>query len=130
MPTIRPRLRLSRAQVFGLTDTVTAICASCAQQIAGSPFLTALNADGGTRPGVHYTVIATRYDEVVTPYTSAFLAGPNVQNITLQDACPLDGSDHISVAYDQVALRLVENALDPGHPKAALCVPVLPVVGG
>jgi len=62
--------------------------------------------------------------------TSAFLPGPDVQNIRLQDSCRLDGSDHISVAYDRVALRFVENALDPAHPKPRLCVPVLPAVGG
>jgi hypothetical protein len=77
-----------------------------------------------------YTVIETRYDEVVTPYTSAFLSGSNVGNVTLQDSCILDASDHISIAYDRVALRFVENALDPQHPKPLICVPVLPAVGG
>ncbi|MDT3438138.1 alpha/beta fold hydrolase [Pseudofrankia sp. BMG5.37] len=118
------------ADVFGLTGPIESICQSCTQQIAGSPFLTALNAGGGTRPGVRYTVIETRYDEIVTPYTSAFLPGPNVRNITLQDSCILDGSDHISVAYDRVALRHVQNALDPQHPRPLICVPVLPAIGG
>jgi triacylglycerol esterase/lipase EstA (alpha/beta hydrolase family) len=118
------------AQALSLSSTVASACASCAEQIIGSPFLTALNAGGGTRPSVHYTVIETRYDEIVTPYTSAFLSGSNVKNITLQDRCILDGSDHISIAYDRVALRFVENALDPQHPKPLICVPVLPGVGG
>ena len=49
-----------------------------------------------TVPGVNYTVIETRDDEVVTPYTNAFLpAAPNVSNITLQNQCPLDASDHL-----------------------------------
>jgi len=74
---------------------------------------------------VRYTVIETRYDEIVTPYTSAFLPGSNVRNITLQDSCILDGSDHILVAYDRVALRFVQNALDPQHPRPLICVPVL-----
>jgi hypothetical protein len=41
-------------------------------------------------PGVHYTVIETEDDEVVTPYTSAFLSGRAVTNVTLQEQCPDD----------------------------------------
>ena len=48
-------------------------------------FLERLNAGGDTVPGVQYTVIESKYDEVVTPYTSAFLSGPNVRNILVQD---------------------------------------------
>jgi hypothetical protein len=36
------------------------------------------------RPRVSYTVIESANDEVVTPYTSAFLSGPGVTNILLQ----------------------------------------------
>ena len=79
---------------------------------------TTLDRGGDTQAGVTYTVIATRYDEVVTPYPHQFLkAGPGakVRNITLQDVCPLDLSEHISIAYDSNALQLVLNALDPAH---------------
>jgi len=89
------------------------VCPACADQAAGSPFLTRLNADGDVDPGVKYTVIATRYDESVVPYTSSFLAGPSSQvtNITLQDKCPLDFDDHVGLAFDQVVTQLVLNAL-------------------
>ncbi len=50
-------------------------CPACDQQIVGSSFLSQLNSGGDTVPGVSYTVIQTRNDEVVTPYTSAFLSG-------------------------------------------------------
>jgi hypothetical protein len=82
-------------------------------QSAGSSFLTHLNAGGDTVPGVSYTVIETRYDEVVTPYSSAFLSGPDVTNITLQNQCGLDLTDHLGIIYDPVALHDVLNALDP-----------------
>jgi triacylglycerol lipase len=52
----------------------------------------------------------------VTPYTSAFLApGPNTTNVLLQDACPLDLSDHVLITHDPVAIDWVIEALDrPG----------------
>ena len=57
-------------------------CTACTQQSAGSDFLRKLNSGGEVEPGVDYTVIATRYDEVVTPYTSQFLDGPRVRSPT------------------------------------------------
>ncbi|HXQ59155.1 MAG TPA: alpha/beta fold hydrolase [Acidimicrobiales bacterium] len=108
----------------------TSACPACGEQEAGSPFLTTLNAGGDTVPGVHYTVIESIYDEVVTPYTSAFLSGPDVTKITLQDQCPLDDGEHLSMPYDHIADADVLNALDPAHQHAPVCSPVLPVVGG
>jgi hypothetical protein len=92
--------------------------------------MTRLNAGGDTEPGVQYTVITTRNDEVVTPYTSAFLSGPDVTNIVVQDQCPLDQVEHVAIPYDHIALRDVLNALDPSTARAPLCTPVLPFVGG
>jgi hypothetical protein len=89
-----------------------------------------LNAGGDTVPGVHYTVIESANDEVVTPYESAFLQGPDVTNILLQHQCALDQGEHLSMPYDHIADTDVLNALDPSHPVAPTCTPVLPVVGG
>jgi triacylglycerol esterase/lipase EstA (alpha/beta hydrolase family) len=114
----------------GISSALGSACEACAQQIAGSSFMTTLNAGGDTVPGPSYTVIETRNDEIVTPYASAFLSGPNVTNIVLQNVCPLDQTDHIGIADDTVALHLVLNALDPAHPQAVPCVPVLPILGG
>ena len=88
-----------------------------------------------TRSGIHtpYDAIATRYDEVVTPYRNQFLkAGPGakVRNITLQDVCPLDLSEHISIAYDSNALQIVLNALDPAHARPVQCGLSAPLIGG
>jgi triacylglycerol esterase/lipase EstA (alpha/beta hydrolase family) len=59
-------------------------CPACEQQRAGSEFLARLNAGDETPGGVSYTVVQTRYDEVVTPYTSAFLeGGANTANVLL-----------------------------------------------
>lgn len=114
----------------GLTGAaLESSCTACVEQFTGSSFLTQLNAKP-TVPGVGYTVIETRDDEVVTPYTNAFLpAAPNVTNITVQDQCPADQSDHLQLAYDPVALADVLNALDPSHPVQVPCLPVLPGTG-
>jgi triacylglycerol esterase/lipase EstA (alpha/beta hydrolase family) len=114
----------------GALDLVAAGCPACRDQVAGSPFLTTLNAGGDTVPGVKYTVIQTRFDEVVTPYTSAFLSGSNVTNILIQNKCILDLGDHISMPYDHVVGREVLNALDPANARSTLCTPVVAGVGG
>ena len=56
----------------------------------------ALNS-GDESPGdVSYTQVVTRYDEVVIPYTSGFLApDARVTNVTLQDKCPNDFAEHL-----------------------------------
>jgi len=107
-----------------------ALCPACEEQIVGSSFLNELNSGGDTVPGVEYTVIQTRYDQVVTPYTSAFLSGSNVKNVLLQNQCILDLGDHLSMPYDHIADADVLNALDPAHPVPIECGPVAPVAGG
>ncbi|MGW4524171.1 esterase/lipase family protein [Amycolatopsis sp. NPDC004378] len=116
-------------RIPGVPAALGTVCQSCNEQAVGSPFLTDLNAGGETVDGIQYTVIQTRYDDVVTPYTSAFLAAaPNVKNILLQNVCALDFTDHLGITYDPVAEGLVLNALDPAHAKTPPCVPVPPVI--
>ncbi|MHC5905286.1 esterase/lipase family protein [Streptomyces sp. S6] len=96
-----------------------------AQQITGSDFLTKLNAGGDTVPGVRYTVLATKYDEVVTPYRSQFLTGDNVKNVLIQDLCPLDLSEHALIGLtDRIAFHEVANALDPSRARPTTCASV------
>lgn len=95
-------------------------CEACRQQAAGSDFLKKLNA-GDESPGrrVSFTQITTRNDQVVIPYTSAFLKGRRrkTTNIVVQDRCPSNRTDHIGIIYDRVALQIIENALRrPGLP--------------
>ncbi len=86
---------------------------ACDEQEAGSGFITNLNQGDETPGPVSYTVIATRYDEIVVPYTSAFLNGPaeRVINITLQDSYPLDLAGHITILQDSNAFTFVYDAL-------------------
>ena len=114
----------------GANLLVGAACASCRDQVVDSPFNRALTASGDTRPGVTYTVIATRYDQVVTPYRTQFLEGANVTNILVQNGCFLNATDHLSIAFDRRALTYVLNALDPANPRRVPCALSLPFLGG
>ncbi|KAB1150488.1 alpha/beta fold hydrolase [Streptomyces luteolifulvus] len=109
----------------GAEDLLTTATPALADQVAGSAFLTKLNEGGDTVPGVRYTVLATKYDEVVTPYRSQFLDGPGVRNVVLQDLCPIDLSEHAAIGlFDRIAFHEVVNALDPAHAKATTCASV------
>ncbi|NHA01133.1 hypothetical protein G5V59_18105 [Nocardioides sp. W3-2-3] len=55
--------------------------------------------------GPSYTVISTRYDEVVHPVANQRLDGPGTRNILLQDLCPLDTTGHVGIAFDEPALQ-------------------------
>ena len=91
-------------------------------QIAGSDFQRRLNAGGDTVPGVHYTVISTIYDEVVTPYTTQALSGSDVHNVVLQNLCPVDVSEHVTIGLtDRIAFHEAANALDPAHATPTTC---------
>ncbi|HET7590444.1 MAG TPA: alpha/beta fold hydrolase [Solirubrobacterales bacterium] len=114
----------------GASQFTGALCPACRQQEAGSAFITELNSGGETVAGVEYTVIQTRYDQVVTPYTSAFLSGSGVHNVLLQNQCVLDFGDHLSMPYDHIVDADVLTALDPLHPRHPLCTPIAPTEGG
>ncbi|MCM6776389.1 lipase family protein [Nocardia sp. CDC159] len=94
------------------------------EQLPGSDYLTALNADGDTVPGVEYTVIATQYDETSSPYYATYLtAGPGatVHNILLQDGCPIDVSTHNDMGYSPRVTSIVLRALDPIASPELVC---------
>lgn len=95
-------------------------CAACADQQAGSAFLTRANA-APEAPSEHdHTVVTTTYDEVVTPPDSQALRGPTVGNVVLQDQCTTDLADHLGILYDPVALAWVRAALLRGGPADPL----------
>ncbi len=110
---------------FGALDP---FFASGPQLLAGSDFIKKMRS-GGTPivPGITYTNIVTRYDELVVPYTSGI--EPGMTNLTVQDSCPIDYSEHFQIVADPVAAGLVLNALDPQHPRPVPCRLVLPFVG-
>lgn len=112
-------------QRFGLDPVygplLAQFCGSCRQFLRGSDFLQRMNSGGGpAAKGVEYTMILTRNDELVIPYTSGLLAGAK-RNIVLQDVCPVDPSEHVAVAFDPNVAQLVLNALDPSRGQTVRC---------
>ncbi|AOW95080.1 lipase [Rhodococcus sp. WMMA185] len=117
---------------LGIDDEVQAgipACEACMQLLHGSAFIDRMRSDGIYVPGIDYTNITTRYDEIVVPYTSGIEPGPNATNIVVQDGCEQDFSDHVSVAGSARAAGFVLNALDPDHPREVPCRFVAPVAG-
>lgn len=117
---------------FGVTplivNALNPYFASGPQLLANSAFNAKMRAGGTTKvPGIAYTNIVTRYDELVLPYTSGI--EPGETNIVLQNVCPLDLSEHFQIVASPVAAALVLNALNPAHRIKVPCRLVLPFVG-
>ena len=110
-----------------MPDPTASTCQSCDEFLVGSQFIKEIEARAPA-PGVIYTNISTRYDELVSPYTSSFLSGPNVTNITLQDHCALDFSDHLSIISSPITGQYILNALDPAQAQPPPCTLVPPAV--
>jgi triacylglycerol lipase len=102
-------------------------CPACSQMGTDSEFMQKMRAGGVAVKGITYTNIVTKYDELVSPYTSGI--EPGMRNITLQDSCSTDYTEHFEIAADPVAAGYVLNALDPAHPRPVPCTVVLPFEG-
>jgi pimeloyl-ACP methyl ester carboxylesterase len=113
-----------------ISDAFDKQCGSCQEFLRGSGFNRHLYADGVYAvKGVTYTTIMTRYDELVTPYTSGRLDAPNAIDLVVQNQCPIDFAEHLAVAFDPTVGQDVLNALDPAHREPVPCRLVLPAIG-
>lgn len=106
----------------GLAPGLDLICRACSQQATGSAFLTKVNRGDETPGRVSYTQITSRYDELVVPHTSGYLeAGPRTVNVTIQDACPFDGAEHLFIPLSRTTIAFALDALTrPGPARAGL----------
>jgi triacylglycerol esterase/lipase EstA (alpha/beta hydrolase family) len=113
----------------GTVDAVGACTFGCApsfwQQRTGSNFLRALNSYQETFPGISYSNVYTRTDEVVVPNlgpaasSSLHGGGGQITNVAIQDVCPLDTSEHLAVGtYDNPAYALAIDALTHAGPAS------------
>lgn len=96
-------------------------CPACDEIIVGGSAVAKLTAGPIAQPGVKYTVIASRFDALVTPHETSFIREPGVKNQFVQDTCPLDPVGHVGLAFDPTVAQLVANALDPAHASTVLC---------
>jgi Lipase (class 2) len=130
----------------GTVDAIPACTAGCApafwQQRTGSNFLRALNSYQETFPGISYTSVYTRTDEVVVPNvgpaasSSLHGSGGEIANVAIQDVCPADTSEHLAIGtYDNTAYALAIDALthrgpaDPQRVELSVCAhPLMPGV--
>ncbi len=101
-------------------------CPACSDLGVGGSAVQTLTTGPIAQAGVTYTIISSRYDELVTPTETAFVREPGVTNLYVQDKCPFDPVGHINEAYDLNVWHLVDNALDPAHAKSFLCTAGLP----
>jgi triacylglycerol esterase/lipase EstA (alpha/beta hydrolase family) len=96
-------------------------CPACDEIIVGGSEVAKLTAGPIAQAGVKYTVIASRFDALVTPHETSFVREPGVKNEFVQDTCPLDPVGHVGLAFDPTVAQLVSNALDPAHASRVLC---------
>ncbi|RLV54615.1 alpha/beta fold hydrolase [Aeromicrobium phragmitis] len=97
-----------------------------------APFYQQVNGDGETIPGMSYTTIVTRRDQVVTPWQRGQLAtgpGAEVENIVIQDVCRIDQSEHVSLPFSKNVAQIVLNTLDPDDERRIRCYPQAPITG-
>ncbi|QKE85098.1 alpha/beta fold hydrolase [Arthrobacter sp. NEB 688] len=122
--------RLVKAAIPALPNTTAFVkdqCAACLEFLPPNRFLDDLARGGYAVPGVRYTNVVSRYDSVVTPYSSGRIDEPGVTNIVLQSVCPADLSGHLAMAADPNVNLLIRRALDPQDPPSLRCQPVLPL---
>ena len=119
-------------------DSLSSWCGACGEQVTGSSFIRDLidptlhpgdRFAGELQPGVSYTMLMTKYDNVVTPPSNGAILLPGVSNVVVQDHCAADHADHLSLVYDPVAIGIIENVLDEHRAEPPPCVGTEPVFG-
>lgn len=99
---------IAKFLTFGSCVGITA----CNQMARGSSFLASLNAGDDTIGSVRYTAIATKVDEIVFPYSTAFLANDgNIRNVAVQDQCWARLPGHLGLILDGTTFDGVNDAL-------------------
>jgi triacylglycerol esterase/lipase EstA (alpha/beta hydrolase family) len=96
-------------------------CQACNELIDGGSAVTTLDSGPIAQSGIAYTILISRYDELVTPPTTAFVNEPGVTNEYVQDVCPYDPVGHIGLAFDSDVAQMITNALDPATATPVSC---------
>ncbi|KAJ5676139.1 hypothetical protein N7462_009036 [Penicillium macrosclerotiorum] len=107
-----------------VSDVLHAVgCGACDDLGPGGAAIERLN-DGTpiVQSGNTVTIIASKYDELVTPPTTSFIDEDGVTNRWIQSTCPLDPVGHIGEAYDLNVWNLVKNVLDSTPDRKFVCL--------
>lgn len=96
-------------------------CFACSDLVDGGAAVKELTSGPIAQSGIDYTIIATRYDALVTPTSTSFVKEPGVDNSYIQDTCAFDPVGHIGIAMDSTVTQLITNALDPSTAKQVVC---------
>ena len=111
-------------------NILNGLSVAAAQMMTGSEISTKLTTPD-TVAGINYTNISSKYDEFVmmskhNPNFQKAVPGTTVTNITLQDGCNKDRSDHLTVPYNHRIWALTINALAGQQVKEVPCLVALP----
>ena len=107
----------------GVVQTIldTFGCDACTDIVTNGPAIQKLNTGPIAQQGPKYTVMASTYDELVTPSSTAFVNETGVRNLYIQDYCPKDPVGHIGEAYDLNVWALVRNTLSGSTAGPSVC---------
>ena len=94
----------------------------------GSAFVDRMRSGGLYVPGIEYTNIVTRYDEIVVPYTSGIEPGPQATNIVCRTAANRTTRTTSRSRASGARGRWCQR-LDPAHQREVPCVFVPPIAG-
>lgn len=83
------------------------------EQLPGSAVLWTIGASSPSAGHVRHTIIVSRFDQVVTPYTASLAAVPNAEHVVIQDHDARALVGHIGILHHRVALARVVRALRP-----------------
>ena len=77
------------------------------------------------RPVFVVAIITLGLDIAIRVVVNVFI-GPDVRNVTLQDLCAVNISEHLAIGLiDRIAFHEVTNALDPGRATPTTCASVI-----
>ncbi|TCP47332.1 hypothetical protein EV191_112128 [Tamaricihabitans halophyticus] len=120
------------ANQLGITSAVKEILDGIGWENAvdlayGAEAIEKLNDGPIAQPGVDYTIIASKTDEIVNPIETSFVRESGVDNIVTQDGCPINIDGHIAIVYNPRTWALVGNALDTNKQTIVPCIVGFPV---
>ncbi|KXT13322.1 hypothetical protein AC579_7243 [Pseudocercospora musae] len=96
------------------------------------PAVRALNQGPIAVPGIRYTIMISKQDEIVTPPETAFVNEPGVRNFFIQDYCPQEVVGHLGEPNSPNVHEIVVNTLSGSLAGPRICSagPSLQLGGG